>query len=194
MVGEGAVSARVTPSRAAALLGLISLAILPACHSPGTKPSLDQLFTDLESKNLQTAGEARMALIALGEPAVPRLMDMLVTGTPQRQRIAANLLWAMGPKAAGAVSVLTEMAATPETDLRLTALMSLKNLGPAAEPAVPVLIKALHDRNPEIRRSAVEALAAIGPGAKEALPALKRMAQLTSWSAAENAIRKIQGH
>jgi len=180
--------------RLAAALTLFTLALNPACKSREAKLSPEDFYADLESDDLQKAGNARIALIKLGEPAVPRLAEMVATGTPRQQRAAANLLWTMGPQAVGAVPALADAAASPETDLRLAALMALGNVGPAAEPSVPALIKALGDRDPEIRLAAVKALSAIGPGAKAALPTLKRITKLTSWGAAEEAIRRIQGH
>lgn len=178
--------------KATALLSILLMATLPACRPRDKEPTIEELLANIESPDIGKAGNARLALIKLGEPVVPRLAEMLATGTPSRQKIVANLLWAMGPKVKAAVPALTAVAATAETDLRLTIFNTLEHVGPAAEPAVPVLIQGLRDRDPEIRRAAVATLAAIGPGAKDALPALRRMVQLTSWSAAEAAIQKIQ--
>jgi hypothetical protein len=107
------------------------------------------------------------------ETRVARRIDAL--GAASRgARLAA--LWdiqALGPKAAAAVSCLTEMLKAGDDDLQTQAADALGAVGPAAEAVVPALADAVvqdHDR--PLRKAAAGALGAIGRRPEAAVPAL----------------------
>ncbi|HVO13271.1 MAG TPA: HEAT repeat domain-containing protein [Vicinamibacteria bacterium] len=171
--------------------GLVLL--VSGCRAKERPPDVDRLMADLRSDDPQRSGAARLELIRLGEPAVPALSRLLRSGSASERIAAANALWAMGPRARGAVADLALALGDPDATLRLSVAMALQNLGAAAAPAVPALVRALEDRDPAVRQAAVRAIAAVGPGASAALPALTRALKRGSWPEAEEAVRRIRG-
>jgi HEAT repeat protein len=176
---------------AASLLAV--LALLSACRAKEAPPDVAQLVAELRGGDAQKSGAARVQLIALGEPAVPALAEMLRSGTPAERVSAANTLWGMGADARGAVPDLVVALSDADAELRVAAAMALESVGPVAEAAVPQLVRALSDRDRAVQQAAVKALGAIGPGAKAALPVLTRALRRASWPEAEEAVRRIRG-
>ncbi len=172
---------------------VVGLVLVTACRAKEKPADVDQLVAQLHSDDPQKSRTARLELIRLGEPAVPALAGLLHTGTPPQRIAAANALWAMGPRARGAVADLAQALGDGDATLRLSVAMALQNLGAEAAPAVPALVRALEDRDPAVRQAAVRAIAAIGPGASAALPALTRVLKRASWPEAEEAVRRIRG-
>jgi HEAT repeat protein len=177
------------------LLPLVAVALavgLPACRKKEAPPDPSRLVADLRSPDRAKSGDARLALIRMGEPAVAPLAALLRGGEPRDRITAANTLWGMGMHAKGAVPDLAAALEDPDPELRVTAAMVLESLGPAAEPAVAALTSAVGDRDPRVRQAAVKALGAIGPGARAALPTLTRALRRGSWPEAEEAVRRIR--
>jgi hypothetical protein len=181
------VIATVRRSHAAVLLTL-----LLSCRSPEAR--IPQLIADLQSSDPAVSGKASLALLEIGEKAVPPLVEMLKSGDLRQRSIAAATLWGMGARGRAAVPALAATLADPETPLRVAAAMALQNMGPAAEDAVPALIRSLGDRDPTVRQWSAKALGSIGPAAEEAVPALVDAARGEGVrQSAEEAIRKIRG-
>jgi HEAT repeat protein len=178
--------------RTTALL-LSAALLLPACRARQPQVDVGRLVADLRSDDPRKSGTARLKLVALGEPAVPALAELLRSGVPAERAAAANTLWGMGARARAAVPDLAAALADPDPSLRVTVAMALESAGTAAAPAVPALVRALGDRDSRVRQAAVKALGAIGPGARAALPALTRELRRNSWPEAEEAVRRIQG-
>lgn len=178
-------------------LSLPLLAVLLAavsCKSQPEGPKVDELLARLQSEDTNVSGQANLALIRVGEPAVPGLVDMLRSGDTRLKKIAATTLWGLGARGKDAVPALAEMLADPEVDLRLSAAMALDNMGPAAAGAVPDLVKALRDPEGEVRQWSAKALGHIGPAAASAVPALSRAAKSDPIRPTmEEAIRQIRG-
>ena len=168
--------------------------VLPGCRPEPKPPSVEELLEALAGPDERKSGEARLALITLGEPAVPGLVVML--GAPQatlRVR-AASTLWMLAEKAKGAVPALVAALDDPDVEVRRSVAMALGNMGGHALPAVPALARALADRDGSVRQYAAKALGAIGPGAEQALPALRELTRTDALRAtAEEAIARIQG-
>jgi HEAT repeat protein len=165
-----------------------------SCTSRPQGPNVDDLLTRLKSDDTKVSGEANLAIIRVGEPAVPGLVDMLRNGDPRLRKTAATTLWGLGARGKEAVPALAEMLEAPEPDLRLAAAMALDNMGPAAADAVPALIKALRDPEGEVRQWSAKALGHIGPAATSAIPALSRAAKSDPIRPTmEEAIRQIRG-
>jgi HEAT repeat protein len=175
------------------LLAVALALALPACRKKEAPPDPSRLLADLRSPDAEKSGRARLALIRMGEPAVPAVAGMLRSGSTAERIAAANTLWGMGPRAAAAAGDLAAALDDPETDLRVSAAMALENMGQAAAPAVASLAKAVRDRDVRVRQAAVKALGAIGPAARPALPALTRALRRGSWPEAEEAVRRIRG-
>jgi HEAT repeat protein len=179
--------------RAAGAAGLAALLVL-GCRSQPPAPDVHQLITQLKSSDRGQSGEASLALIRIGEPAVPPLVEMLQSEDPRLRKTAATTLYGFGAKGRAAVPALAPLLEDPDRSLRLSAAMALDNMGPAAAEAVPALIHALGDRDGEVRQWSAKALGHIGPAAASAIPALARSARNDPLRPTmEEAIRQIRG-
>lgn len=178
------------------LAGLLAAASLPAaCRSQEQAPDIAALIADLTSTDPERSGRANLALVGLGEPAVPALVETLRSQEPRLRATAATTLWGMGPKARAAVPALAAALSDQDHEVRVAAAMALENMDPGdAKEAIPALIRALKDREGRVRQWAAKALGKIGPPAREAIPALNEAARFDPVRpAAEEAIRQIQG-
>jgi HEAT repeat protein len=172
---------------------LCGLAALPGCRSQ-KPPDVRALVADLESRDAERSGKARLRLIEIGAPAGVVLAERLRDGDTDAKRAAATALWGMGAAGEAAVPALAAAVADPEREVRLAAAMALGNMGAAAAPAVPALVQALQDPDAEVRQWAIKTLGSIGPAASEALPALDRATRFDPQrQAAEEAMLRIQG-
>ena len=175
-------------------LGLVLATLVAgACRSKESPANVAALIEDLKSADREKSGQANLALIRVGEAAVPAVLGLL-NGEDRRLRtVALTTLWGMGEKAKAAVPTLAGALEDLDPEIRLGAAMALANMGPAAEGAVPALIKSLGDGDNRVRQVAVKALGNIGPGARDAVPVISRAVKRGPWPEAEEAIRKIQG-
>ena len=169
------------------------MAALAGCGRGGAPPDPAALVADLTSGDEEKSGDARLALISLGEPAAPALVRLLRTGAPRERVLAATTLWGMGAKASSAVPALAAALADGDPELRVACVMALENMGPAARDAAPALAAALGDPERSVRQAAVKALGAMGPAASPALPALEAAIERESWPEAEEAVQRIHG-
>jgi HEAT repeat protein len=173
---------------------LVACVLVPAACGRGSKgPDVAALLSQLDSPDADTRGKASLAIVRLGEPAVPGLVEMLKSEDPRRRATAASTLFGMGPKARAAVPALAEALSDPDSEMRVSAAMALESVGPDAAPAVPALVRALKDRETVVKQRAAIALGSIGPGAREAVPALAEASRHDAIRpSAEAAIQKIQ--
>ena len=137
--------------------------------------------------------QANLALIRVGAPAVPGILELLASSDPRQRSLALSTLWGMGSKAEAAVPTLAATLVDPDPEMRNGAAMALANMGATAAPAVPALIAALGDADRRVRQTAVKALGNIGPAAKDAIPVISRAVKRGAWPEGEEAIRQIQG-
>jgi HEAT repeat protein len=121
-------------------------------------PLIEKL-TDRDSRIRLGAADA---LINIGTPAIPALIDALTaTDTNLRWR-AASVLGDLGPEAESAISPLIGVLQDSDPQVRLYAALALGNMGKAAKVAIPNLISALQDPDPYVRIYAPTALRKIG--------------------------------
>jgi len=172
---------------------VLALALLPACRGKGGAANIPALIEDLKGADKEKSGQANLALIRVGAPAVPAIVELLATTDPRLRSLALTTLWGMGAKAEAAVPALVETLADPDPEMRVAAAMALANMGPAAAGAVPALINALGDGESRVRQTAVKALGNIGPAARDAVPVITRAVKRGAWPEAEEALRQIQG-
>lgn len=115
---------------------------------------------------------------ALGEAAVPPLIEALKDENLHVRWYAATRLGKIGPAAKEAVPALIAARRNTDEDFMpfrsdiSLILEALANIGPASKEAVPVLIELLKDEAQPVRETAAAELGKIGSGAKEAVPAL----------------------
>jgi HEAT repeat protein len=180
--------------RSGRLAILLLLGLTATCRKQPPAPDVGALVRDLQSTDPQLAGRANLALIGIGEPVVPALLELLGSPDPRVRKVAANTLWGLGAKARAAAPALAAALADEDPELRVMAAMALEGIGPEAQPAVPALVRALNDRDTELRQRAAKALGAMGPAAAGAVPALTAAARFEPVRpAAEEAIRRIRG-
>jgi HEAT repeat protein len=164
-----------------------------ACRARDPKDDVPALIQDLKGPDREKSGRANLALIRVGEPAVPAILELVQGSDPRLRSVALATIWGMGERAKSAAPVLGETLSDPDPEIRNAAAMALENMGPAAAAAVPALIKALSDGDNRVRQTAVKALGNVGPAAREAVPVISRAVKRGPWPEAEEAIRKIQG-
>jgi HEAT repeat protein len=136
---------------------------------PDPKLAMPALIANLRAGPERRCLVAVNALAALGEPAVPPLIELLnVKDEPLRAR-AASALGEIGPPARGAIPALIELLRLPDRETRENVATALAGIGPEA---VEPLTQALRDRDPKVRGGAAFALEKLGAQAKPAIPAL----------------------
>ncbi len=109
------------------------------------------------------------ALAALGEPAMPVLIDLLTDNDKTVRWMAGYSLSRIGPAARSSIPALIEALRLPDRETGEFVAVALAGAGPEA---VEPLIRALRDRDPKVRGGAARALETLGARAKAAVPAL----------------------
>ena len=138
------------------------------------EPAVSALSEALQHTEDVVRVEAAYALAQIGTPAesaIPALMERTKDECVEVRRYLAEAFGGLGPIAASAVPVLTDMLASDDDDqARFEAALALGQIGPAASDAVPVLANAFSDENRYVRDNVVLALKRIDtPEAESAL-------------------------
>ncbi len=150
------------------------------------EPVLPRLLAALKSPKRLPALVAANAIVAIGEPAVPGLIELLAREEARTRGLSARALGQIGD--ARALQPLIKLLDDGEAKragkgqggwqkVKSDALIAIGGLGPLAEPAVDRLIAEL--KNPEFAYEAAQALGDIGPLARRAIPALRRAGRET---------------
>ena len=143
---------------------------------PAAESVLPILKRAIQGSNTDVVQSALDVLPALGEPAVPLLVETLKQRPEIRPRVA-RMLARIGPAAKAAVPALVEIATDGDAAARSEALLALAAIGPDADAAVPAAIAALKGQDAKLRFSAVYALGRIGATAIDAAPVLHELAE-----------------
>ena len=138
------------------------------------EPAVPALSEALQHPEDAVRVEVTYALAQIGAPAaaaIPALMERTKDACVEVRRYLAEAFGSLGPIAAPAVPVLTDMLASDDDgQARFEAALALAQIGPAAKDAIPVLSNALSDENRYVRDNAVLALKRIDtPEAESAL-------------------------
>ncbi len=91
------------------------------------------------------------ALVSIGTPAVPQLMEVLKDGRWQVVRTAVSILGEIGSR--DAVQGLTQSAYHTDSRVRMEAISSLAKIG--GREATQLLIDLLQDKNPAIKKQVI---------------------------------------
>jgi hypothetical protein len=145
---------------------------------------IQELLGGLRSGSYERRQAAIKEVVAIGEPAVPGLLEMILD--PGGSFEAQNALRLMGPKARAALPRLIEVAqARPPSrpadsqpagsSPRLTALIVLQGMGWASGELIPVLQKIADDPQEEERVRTV-AVSGLGKMGRDAVPILRKYA------------------
>lgn len=138
-----------------------------------TAPTVDDvpaLVRSLKDSNVRQG--ASNALVSLGEPAVPQLIDSLHTDDLDMQIWLAYTLGRMGSHASAAAPTLAESLKSNDSNLCAVAARSLGQIGSGDAKVVDLLARSTTDDEVRVRRFSVVSLGQIGPAAEAALPQL----------------------
>jgi hypothetical protein len=176
------------PLSAWIVLGILIAVAAPAVRGgQATQPDderVQEVIGGLHSNDYQRRQAAIKEVVAIGEPAVPALLETIFD-PGQGSFEAQSALRLMGPKAKAALPRLLELAqarpssqpasSQPGPSPRLTALIVLQGMGWASKELIPVFQKIAEDTQEEerVRTIAVSGLWRMG---KDAVPILRRYA------------------
>lgn len=172
---------------------------------PAATPALDDIVKELDDADPDHAGEAAVAIGAIGPAAaaaVPRLRRVVAdTGRPLGLRYAAAYaLGRLGPAAKESEPELRKLAETDDEMMATVAIWAALKVAPEDkllfERAVPLLRRALRGDREMVRLEAAVALGDIGPAAATAIPMLELVAEddpvKPVRAAAAEALKKIR--
>jgi HEAT repeat protein len=159
-------------------------------------PNMDQLLDDLGADELATRRQARAKLVAMGEAALPALLEGLQKGSFPIRWEAAKALGQIGHP--GAVPGLLAALRDSEQDVRWLAAVGLAAIG---RPAIPPLLRLLiSDHSDALVRQGVHHVLAIfdDPEWEEPLAHIRDILNPVEVTgavvpAAEKALRKLEG-
>jgi HEAT repeat protein len=142
-------------------------------------PALYRLLADLLSdggKATDLATPLNLALIRIGEPAVPLLIERLAHRDSNVRLAAAALLGQLGPAAKPAIEKLSEIVKDHQLpdNLRQRAAIAFSRIDPDSPPVLPALIEAIGQQPNEV----IAALRDLGPRAIAAMPHLIKLLDL----------------
>ena len=137
-----------------------------------TDSKIAPLIEKLIDNDAHISSIAADALVNIGSPAVPSLIEALKNQDHNLRWHAASVLGDLGTEAAPAVPALTTALQDEDGQVRLYATLALGNIGTAAKAAVPSLMAALQDKEQYVRIYVPSALRKIGAEAKVAVPVL----------------------
>ncbi|WP_334810266.1 HEAT repeat domain-containing protein [Nostoc sp.] len=137
-----------------------------------TDSKIAPLIEKLIDNDAHIRSLAADALVNIGSPAVPSLIEALKNQDINLRWHAASVLGDLGAEAAPAVSALSAALQDEDGQVRLYATLALGNIGTAAKAAVPSLMAALQDKEQFVRIYVPSALRKIGVEAKVAVPVL----------------------
>ena len=118
------------------------------------------------------ARNAIHALVEIGEPALPALLDLLANGRARARSLAAFALGEIPVRTDEIVTALARVTGDVDAAVRVNAVEALGLKG-GHRHAVPALAAALSDPDADVRFSAALSLAQAGPAAADAVPALR---------------------
>jgi HEAT repeat protein len=137
-------------------------------------PTLHTAYDSLKAD--EDGGSLLEALMKIGAPPSPGLLQQLDDPDPQRRADAAHLLSDFGLRARSAVPRLVTALGDPSPHVRVAAASALVQVDPTNSRALPALIIALDSTDLEVLVTAIPAVGALGPKAAAATPKLKRIA------------------
>ena len=112
------------------------------------------------------------ALIQIGPPAVPGLIELFDID-PKRARLTVDpILMSIGRVTSHELPLLTRLLAHESAHVRKKAIIALQRIHPRAKAAIPSLLGILNDNDEEVRRFARSALDGMGPVSGLEVPVL----------------------
>jgi HEAT repeat protein len=130
------------------------------------------LIEKLTDNDFRFRHDAADAIVKIGSPAVPFLIEALKDENKQVRWRAASALGEIGAEASSAVPALIVTLQDEDEYIRRIGAYALGKIGPEASVAVPKLIDALQDSDRNLRMVSAYALGKIGSEASSAVPTL----------------------
>jgi HEAT repeat protein len=136
-------------------------------------PAIARLRTMLLEQNDGVAADVpARTLGAIGEAAIPVLLEALSHPDFQVCACAMDALANMGPQASHAVPAILQRLNHKEGHVRFVAAKSLASFPEASDATVPELMRALQDPEEIVRQQVVQTLGKLGRRSSAAWPAL----------------------
>jgi HEAT repeat protein len=144
-------------------------------------PALSLALGDLAPEVRKQAG---LALVSLGEDAVPSLREALKSPVPTLRRDAAQVLGQMGADAKAAAGDLALLLKDNEPPVRAAAAGAISAMGQEAQAVIPALLEAMRqEKRFEVQQQLFQALTLVGsrdlPGF---LKAVREIDQQGQWA------------
>lgn len=161
--------------------------------APGDKAAIDAIRAAVEDEEDEYVRQsASYALASMGKDAVPQILELLKSGKPQVQAVAAEALGYVDEDIAEQAVPALQQALKSEDELVVAkAAVSLAQRYEQADGTVPVLIE-LMKSDDEMSNEASQGLNALGDKANAALPDLVELLKdEEKWSMALYAIDNI---
>lgn len=125
--------------------------------------SVGEWIAQLKSKDGKDLQAAKRALVKLGAPGVPALVEALEASKDHAFRLQAfEVIERLRSRAHDAVPALIKIMKSNETDDRVHAAYLLGGIGPAAKAAAPDMLEGLKSKDASWRRACAVSLGEIG--------------------------------
>ena len=102
------------------------------------------------------------ALVAMGDEAMPQIVEALRTPVAPTRAGAARTLGSLGKSPEGVIPAIEAALDDTDATVRASAAFALGRLGKDAEGAIPRLVQSTRDADPAVRSAALEALTTLG--------------------------------
>jgi HEAT repeat protein len=136
---------------------------------------ISALIIALGHKSNIVCGAAARALSAIGEKAIPSLLQAAQEGDDDRRAWAIDLLGHLGPQAKAAVKPLKKLLGSKNLHLRNWGAIALGKIA-SLKDVVPILVEIIEKPEyPDMQSQAFEAIGNIGAAAQAAIPTLRKM-------------------
>ena len=140
---------------------MIGLAILLTAFlgsGPALADEAGDLFQSLRKADVLKQPEIVREIEALGEAAVPSLIDAMKKSDPAGRHQAIEIIGRIGQRAGSATPLLIEALTDPEAQIRRNAAWALGRVGEQAGDAMPTLLETALDIQWDVRADAVWAM------------------------------------
>jgi HEAT repeat protein len=118
---------------------------------------------------------AATALVNIGTPALPALIQALGSKLPGVRRHAADALWYFGTEAKPAADTLLRLLRDDDATVRRQAAHTLLWIGTDAKRLIPEMVRLTHDKDDEVRAEAAVLLSCLKPKGAVPLASLIRL-------------------
>jgi len=144
--------------------------LVAALSDPGAPPMVPAILY----RGPYVAAMASDALVRIGRPAVPALIEALSHKDNSTRRLAAETLGKLGPLAKDSFAALTKALNDPEYGVRLEVVLAIGRVGVDPKVVVPILERTFRrsEKDTFVRGATLEALHDADPHGTMVIPIL----------------------